>query len=378
MPAISYWKTIAEDAPAMRIDWKACRMISPKMRDHITTFSWLPVILLLYCPGDASEQAQPEPLITASIELMAPPPEAMVRKRWMLYLKKKGFSERQTREVLTVWDPKATVIDSRERLSKMLASIGVIHPEALQWAETMRLSDGEAVDFARLEDEATPIFVKDALKLWIAQGWIQQGRHAEALSLLEGIEPENILDPASYAFARATIHHQRAEKESALELLEWLQEHSESIPERYAVLGNLMLEDLRQLKAGSLDDISRRMKQIHKQLGMGRTGDHVLKTEDEVLRMLDKLIEEESQKQANQSQAIAPSGAPTRPADASRLMGGKGPGQVTKKKIGKTAGWGDLPPKEREQAMQELSREFPAHYREVIEAYFRELAREQK
>ena len=362
----------------MRIDWKACRMISPKMRDHITTFSWLPVILLLYCPGDASEQAQPEPLITASIELMAPPPEAMVRKRWMLYLKKKGFSERQTREVLTVWDPKATVIDSRERLSKMLASIGVIHPEALQWAETMRLSDGEAVDFARLEDEATPIFVKDALKLWIAQGWIQQGRHAEALSLLEGIEPENILDPASYAFARATIHHQRAEKESALELLEWLQEHSESIPERYAVLGNLMLEDLRQLKAGSLDDISRRMKQIHKQLGMGRTGDHVLKTEDEVLRMLDKLIEEESQKQANQSQAIAPSGAPTRPADASRLMGGKGPGQVTKKKIGKTAGWGDLPPKEREQAMQELSREFPAHYREVIEAYFRELAREQK
>ena len=59
-------------------------------------------------------------------------------------------------------------------------------------------------------------------------------------------------------------------------------------------------------------------------------------------------------------------------------MGGKGAGQVTKKKIGQSAGWGDLPPKEREQAMQEISREFPAHYREVIEAYFRELARQQK
>ena len=362
----------------MRVDWKAGGIITPKVRDRITVALWLPAILLLYCPADASEQAQPESLISTSMELIAPPPEEVIRKRWVLYLENSGISETQIREVLKVWDPKATVIDSRERLGKMLASIDLVHPETLQWAEAMRLSDGDAVDVARLEEEATATFVKDALKLWIAQGWIQQGRHGEALSLLEGIEPEKLLDPVSYVFARATIYHQRAEKESAVELLEWLQKHSESIPERYAVLGDLMYEDLRQLKAGSLDDISRRMKQIHKQLGLGRTGDHVLKTEDEVLRMLDKLIEEESQKQANQSQATAPSGAPARPADASRLMGGKGPGQVTKKKIGKTAGWGDLPPKEREQAMQELSREFPAHYREVIEAYFRELAREQK
>ena len=363
----------------MRIDWNACGVIiAIIMRDRITMVLWLSVIALLYCPVNASEQAQPESTATALMELMPPPPEAMIRKRWVVYLKNRRTNEAQTRDVLKMWDPKVTDIDSRERLGKMLASIGAVHPETLQWAETMRLSDGEAVDVTRLEEEANAPFVKDALKLWIAQGWIQQGRHGEAFSLLEGIESEKLLDPASYAFALATIHHQRAEKESAVELLEWLRKHSESIPERYAVLGNLMYEDLRQLKAGSLDDISRRMKQIHKQLGLGRTGDQVLKTEDEVLRMLDKLIEEESQKQANQSQATAQSGAPARPADESRLIGGKGPGQVTKKKIGKTAGWGDLPPKEREQAMQELSREFPAHYREVIEAYFRELAREQK
>ena len=89
-------------------------------------------------------------------------------------------------------------------------------------------------------------------------------------------------------------------------------------------------------------------------------------------------IEEESKKQANQATVAGQGGAPLRPAEASRPLGGKGPGQVTKKKIGQSTGWGDLPPKEREQAMQEISREFPAHYREVIEAYFRELARQQK
>ena len=40
------------------------------------------------------------------------------------------------------------------------------------------------------------------------------------------------------------------------------------------------------------------------------------------------------------------------------------------------SGWGDLPPHEREQALQQIGRDFPAHYRDLIEQYFRELATE--
>ena len=53
------------------------------------------------------------------------------------------------------------------------------------------------------------------------------------------------------------------------------------------------------------------------------------------------------------------------------------PGKVEQRDIGNKSGWGDLPPKEREQALQQIGREFPAHYREVIEQYFRALARGQ-
>jgi hypothetical protein len=35
--------------------------------------------------------------------------------------------------------------------------------------------------------------------------------------------------------------------------------------------------------------------------------------------------------------------------------------------------WGKLPDKERIRALQELTREMPARYREIIEAYFRKL-----
>ncbi len=57
-------------------------------------------------------------------------------------------------------------------------------------------------------------------------------------------------------------------------------------------------------------------------------------------------------------------------------MGGKGPGKVDPKSIGTKAGWGNLPPKERQEALQQIGKDLPAHYREVIEEYFRKLARE--
>jgi hypothetical protein len=36
-----------------------------------------------------------------------------------------------------------------------------------------------------------------------------------------------------------------------------------------------------------------------------------------------------------------------------------------------------MPDKDRERALQEVGREFPSHYREVIEEYFRRLAAEE-
>ena len=36
--------------------------------------------------------------------------------------------------------------------------------------------------------------------------------------------------------------------------------------------------------------------------------------------------------------------------------------------------WGRLPPHDREQALQQIGREFPPHYREAIEQYFKRLA----
>ena len=58
-------------------------------------------------------------------------------------------------------------------------------------------------------------------------------------------------------------------------------------------------------------------------------------------------------------------------------MGGKGPGNIVQRDIGHQSGWGDLPPHQRQEALQQIGKDFPAHYRDVIEQYFRKLATEE-
>ena len=59
----------------------------------------------------------------------------------------------------------------------------------------------------------------------------------------------------------------------------------------------------------------------------------------------------------------------------SRLATNRGPGNVDPKKLESLAKqWGKLPDKQRAEAMQELTRDMPPKYREVIETYFRKLA----
>jgi hypothetical protein len=57
-------------------------------------------------------------------------------------------------------------------------------------------------------------------------------------------------------------------------------------------------------------------------------------------------------------------------------IGGRGPGEAAKRDVGSGDDWGHLPPKEREEALQRIGRDFPSHYRDVIEQYFRRLATE--
>ena len=60
----------------------------------------------------------------------------------------------------------------------------------------------------------------------------------------------------------------------------------------------------------------------------------------------------------------------------SQIIGGAGEGNVDKKTLTKTIEmWGKLPEKEKVKAMEQISRDYPPHYRETIEEYLRQSSR---
>jgi hypothetical protein len=228
-----------------------------------------------------------------------------------------------------------------------------------------------------LKDPKLPAVVAQNLRLCYGVWLVQASLYDESLEQLAGLEPGRVADPASLLFYQGVVYHQLLNKDAGLKAIRELLEEPEQSPRRYAAVAKLMQEDLHQLQEDSLDHIARRMDDIRRRLGLGRGDQKVRTVEDGVIKSLDKLIKDLEDQQRRQQQASSGgSSQSSKPAPDSRILELKGPGEVTKKEVGHKDGWGNLPPKQREDAMQQIGREFPSHYRDVIEQYFRKLAGE--
>jgi hypothetical protein len=234
-----------------------------------------------------------------------------------------------------------------------------------------------------LAESRTPPFVAQNLRVWYGRWLVHNELFEEALEQLSGLKAEEVVAPATMLFYRGVAQHSLLEKKDGLNTLARLLRQAEASPRRYVALARLMEEDLKRLEDDSLDHIARRMNDVRRRLDLGRAGRKVRSIEDGIIESIDKLIRRlEQQQQGGGSAASGGSGQPqdnirsSSPAPDSVPIGGKGSGEIDKKNVGEADDWGALPPKEREEALQNLGREFPSHYRDVIEQYFRKLAAE--
>ena len=222
-------------------------------------------------------------------------------------------------------------------------------------------------------------FLSSNVRLLYGRWLTQHAFYDEALEYLAGLHLADVADPAGLLFYRSVVHHRLLNKEQCLKDLSQLLENEAAVPTRFSALGRLMEADLRPLKEDSLDEVARLMEDIERRLHFGRAGTRVRQEGDDVIAKLDKMIKEIEEQQQQQQQAAgtnSPGNQPGNPAEQSGNLPGKGPGDVDQRSIGDQSGWGNLPPKQRQQALQQISKELPSHFREVIEEYFRKLARE--
>ncbi len=308
------------------------------------------------------------------------PAQDSIRDQVDLWLEAAGVDDEITEQIREQWDKPVVMSD---RLSLLADSFALADQDARTLVSLCRQSKSTHVltSFPVLDNPQKLPFERDNLRLLYARWLAQYELYNETLEQIGSLQPSDVIAPASLLFYQGIAYHRLLKKDACLSVVDQLLEREEVLPKRFSTLAKLMRADIAPLETDSLDEVSRLMDSIRVRLGHGRAGKRVRTEEDDVVAKLDKMIEE----MENQAQNAAAAAAMGQAGDANRssnpmpdsMPGGtKGPGNVDAKDIGNKADWGDLPAKERQQALQQLGKDFPSHYRDVIEEYFRKLARE--
>ena len=304
-----------------------------------------------------------------------------VRSQVFAWLDAKNVDAAARARIGSLWSDVPPVASEEELLVRLAHSYALLNTEAAELVSMCSQPRGRLVVPAAcwLRDGNEPGLFAANLRLLYARWLVHESLFDEAQEQLSGLTPSDVVAPASLLFYQSVVSHALLNKESGLKSIEELLQGIDASPRRYIALARLMQNDLAELEDDTLDHIARRMDDIRRRLDFGRAGPKVRKVENGVIESLDKMIdtlEEQQQQQQQQCNGGANNLHPSKPAPDSRPMGGRGPGEVTKKNIGAGSGWGDLPPQQRDEAMQQIGRDFPSHYRDTIEQYFRRLATE--
>lgn len=302
------------------------------------------------------------------------PTVAEARERSMQWAAAAGADATTMSRVRGMWDRPDPTTDI---VTAALDTVAGVDPRVAAFRD----SAGELTIPSFPGSEATASFPRSVVTLWRGRELVRQARFDEALPLLASLDVATAIDPASLLFYRGCCQHWLLEREAALDSFEQLLEREDEIPIRFAKLARLLAADIASVESESLDHVARRFRDVRRRLDLGHAGPQTRKVQDGIIESLDKLIKkaEQQQQQAGGGGGGAggggsEQGGQLQPMDDSRIAGGRGPGEVRKKDLGTADGWGNLPPHEREAALQQIGREYPPHYREAIEQYFKRLA----
>jgi hypothetical protein len=334
----------------------------------------------LQCFGmQAASAVLPSGAVIGKSPTWRPPQVADVKAQVTTWALKYVPDSAQRSKALAVISGASDQATGSELLDRLAATLALVDPRVAQLVEVCGRPRSRAVlpTFPWLTDAKTDPLVAANMRLYFGR-WLVQGQwNEEALEQIGTLTTAEVVAPAELLFYQGVIYHRMLNKEEGLKVIRQLLDGAEASPRRYIAVAFLMQADLASLEEGSLDEIARRMKIIEKQLDQGRAGPKVRKVERDVIELLDKLIKELEEPPCGPRVPGPPPRKPGYPAKDSVPIPYKAPGSVKKQDLLYKSGWGDLPPKEREEALQQMGRDFPPHYRDAIEEYFRKLAAEE-
>lgn len=354
------------------------------------------VSIVNICTGKAAEPITVK--TDVSVRNWSVPTVLVIRQELIHWLETQNLAEPQKRNELPIYrfesEPTSELSGTAlfeltiESLRQALPTIATYLEscDVLAWQE---LPFGQPVVLPQvplqvyLGDSGTK-YLYASLRYYLALRLVQSRLYDEAVPILDEMTPENSVDPVGVLVTRAIICHHLGQSEKGLTALEELKTVTDpSAPRRFMELAKLLEFDLKNNKQEENDPekIAKKMSDVRRRLGKGRTDDGTQEAENGVLKSLDQLIEkieEQAQKQNQNNNPNDQGQQANKPADDSRILKQKAPGNIDRRDFNPEGQWGDLPPQKREEALLRIEKEFPAHYRDIIEQYFREMAGKQE
>ncbi len=284
-------------------------------------------------------------------------------------------------------------------------------------ADTLALGNTEAdaiLTNIKNPDTAAPISVPALIKdtkqdpffranLALAYGKAAANKRAyeEAAEALASVPPEQVVDPATYFFFKAVSEHATMKKDAAGVSITRLRKDmlETDVPDRYRTVAILMFFDMEGWSPDPKDllNIERLMDNSGRRLDLAKPDDETQTIQKKIVFRLDELIKEKENQGGGGGGGQANGGAcpgggkpggsqpgngpgnttnPNQNAQDSKIMGGAGQNKDINKELRNAAdNWGALPPSERAKIVDQITRDYPAKYKPLIDEYFKSLNR---
>jgi len=354
--------------------------------------SVLAAVVATGLPGSAGAADQ-QPSAVYSFGTLKTPTVEAARAQAQSWLDSVGKTDEAARTAFNaVWESDRPLIDRvADTLALGNADVAKLLAEARDPAAPAPKDVPEL-----LKDNKLPVYFRSNLALAYAKALSGKRVFEESLDALKAAVPEQVVDPAAYYFHKAVAEHGLVQKKEAAASIARLLDDVAETPERYRMVATLMFLDMQGWKDEDKDlgNIARLMDNIERRLDLSRGGPKTQEIQKKVVFRLDELIKDIENQMKMGGQVPCPGttprdgsgrqqqpqggNRPDQPMPDSQIAKNSGPGVVDPKKLQNLAqNWGKLPEKERAKAMMELTKDLPPRYREVIEDYFKSLARSQ-
>ncbi|MCB9850444.1 MAG: hypothetical protein H6817_07030 [Phycisphaerales bacterium] len=257
--------------------------------------------------------------------------------------------------------------------------------------------DDYAASIAAMEKiaDSDDLFLRYNARSYVAKALVHADRLLEAQTKIENILDDAdtfatyCLDEAELVYMLGYCQVQNLAHDDARITLEgFLREFPNASP-RLVVTAKQMLAELARRVPESMGEVADLMNFSQQRLLAGDPGERTRGTQDRIIELLDKLIEEvedqeqsssqSSQQQQNQNRSQRQQqqqSEPQGPMPESKTTPGSpgGGDKLPGRQVNPGDAWGAMPAADREKILQVLRDRFPGRYRALVEQYYESLA----